>query len=79
MNEVNEALHECTWATFQLSLNLGLIASVIDQYPEHVQTGFVERLLLVRDWANQQTEEAQSFGEAYDDDTEADTDEGAGE
>jgi hypothetical protein len=62
----DEAMQEALWALFNFCINLGLIASVIDQYPEHVQEGFRERLTLVREWAEQQTEEAQAFGEAYD-------------
>lgn len=73
MSEESETqLQATTWALFNLCLNLGLIASVIDQYPEHVQEGFTERLEMTQKWAEEQIEEAQGFGEAYDEETEAD-------
>ena len=59
-------LESTTWTLFNLCINLGLIASVIDQYPEHVQEGFIERLIMIDRWAERQTEEVQAFGEAYD-------------
>jgi len=70
-----EALQEANWALFNLCINLGLIESVIDQYPPHVQEGFAEKLAMTRDWAEKMMEEAQAFGEAYDDDTEEAQDE----
>jgi len=68
--ETDNELQRTTWAMFSLCMNLGLIASVIDQYPEHVQSNFNERLVETREWAEKQMEEAQTFGEAYDDETE---------
>lgn len=59
-------MQETTWTLFTLCLNLGLVASVMDQFPEHVQEGFVERLGIIKEWAEEQIEEVQSFGEAYD-------------
>jgi hypothetical protein len=70
--EINDQLQATSWAVFNLLINLGLISSVIGQYPEHVQEGFKERLENTERWAQEQTEEAQSFGEAYDDETEGD-------
>jgi hypothetical protein len=69
-DEETTQLQSTTWTLFNLCLNLGLISSVIGQYPEHVQEGFTERLIMIDRWAEEQIEEAQSFGEAYDDQTE---------
>jgi len=66
MSSESEQMQETTWALFQLCLNLGLVASVIDQYPEHVQEGFTEKLSLIKHYAEGQIEEVQAFGEAYD-------------
>jgi hypothetical protein len=66
MTADSEELQETTWALFQLCLNVGLVASVIDQYPRHVQEGFTEKLLIIRADAERQIEEVQAFGEAYD-------------
>lgn len=73
MTADSEQMQETTWSLFTLCLNLGLVASVIDQYPEHVQEGFTERLTLVKEWAEAQIEEVQGFGEAYDEETQDDT------
>jgi len=73
-DERTEQLQQTTIAVFNLVVNLGLIASVMGQYPEHVQEGFIERLRIVDQWANQMIEEVQSFGEAYDEETEAEDD-----
>jgi hypothetical protein len=67
----NEQLQRTTWALFNLCINLGLISSVIDQYPPHVQDNFQERLKLIEAQAQVLIEETQSFGEAFDDETEA--------
>jgi hypothetical protein len=68
--DINDQLQSTTHTIFNLAVNLGLIASVIGQYPEHVQEGFVERLQICDRWAQQMIEEVQAFGEAYDDQTE---------
>lgn len=68
--EINNQLQVTTWAIFNLCINIGLIASVMDQYPEQVQEGFLERLQMLQTEAERHTEEAQAFGEAYDDETE---------
>ena len=65
-----DSMQEATWALFNLCINLGLIASVVDQYPEHVQEGFRIRLEETKDWAERQIEEVQMFGEAFDDGSE---------
>jgi hypothetical protein len=59
-------LQRTIWTLFNLCINLGLIESVIEQYPQHVQEGFIERLEMIEKWGEEQTEEVQSFGEAYD-------------
>jgi hypothetical protein len=69
-DERREQLQATTWALFTLCINLGLIESVIDQYPEHVQHNFTERLTITQEWAERMIEEAQAFGEAYDEETE---------
>jgi len=61
-----EEMQEVTWAIFNLCMNLGLVASVIDQYPEHVQENFREKCLQIKEWCEQMMEEVQMFGEAYD-------------
>jgi hypothetical protein len=65
-----EALQEATWTLFNLCINLGIIDSVIGQYPEQVQEGFIEKLKIIERWAGEQIEEVQAFGEAFDDETE---------
>jgi hypothetical protein len=67
MTAEGEDMQETTWALFTLSLNLGLVASVIDQFPENVREGFMEKLGIIKEWAEAQIEEVQMFGEAYDD------------
>jgi len=62
----SERLQETTWAVFQLLLNLGLVASVIEQYPDHVQENFDELLGNIKEWSEQRIEEVQMFGEAFD-------------
>ena len=66
MAEEGEDLQQTLWAVFNLLMNLGLVHSVLGEYPEDVQEGFYERLSLIRRWAEQQIEEIQMFGEAYD-------------
>jgi len=61
-----EEIQETTWAIFNLLMNMGLVASVIDQYPSHVQDNFKEKLAGIRDFAEREMEEIQTFGEAYD-------------
>jgi hypothetical protein len=61
-----EEMQGATWAIFNLCMNLGLVASVIDQYPDHVQEGFKEKINQIKEWAERQMEEVQMFGEAFD-------------
>ena len=67
MPEDNELWEETALALFMLCIHLGIIASVITTYPEHVQEGFQEKLQQIRDFAQKESEEIQLFGEAYDD------------
>jgi len=61
-----EEMQEATWAMFNLLMNMGLVASVIDQYPPHVQENFKEKMGQIKAEAERLIEEIQMFGEAYD-------------
>jgi hypothetical protein len=50
----------------ELAINVGLIGSVIEQFPEHVQENFKERVKEIREWTGEQTRQIQEFGSAYD-------------
>lgn len=47
-------------------VNFGLLASVAGQYPEHVQEGMIERMKMLAQRLDQETEIIRNFGEAYD-------------
>lgn len=45
---------------------VGLVDSVSSNWPTEVQERWRERLVLMREWAQQQTQEAQEFASSYD-------------
>jgi hypothetical protein len=70
-NEVSVE-QQVTWELFTLCINIGIIASVMPQYPAHVQENWREKLSMLTAYAGQQIEEIQAFGEAYDEAEEED-------
>lgn len=64
----DEQFKEVCHDLVHLMVMMGLLGSVIHQYPEEVQENFRERLSMVSEWANSQSDELQSFGESWDED-----------
>jgi hypothetical protein len=50
----------------ELMVSMGLVGSVMGNYPEEVQANWTERMEKYTEWANNQVEEVQQFGQAYD-------------
>jgi hypothetical protein len=64
----DELWRRLVYISAELSVHLGLINSVMGNYPQYVQQGFIERLELLIAEIEKQIDEIQRFGEAYDDD-----------
>lgn len=54
-------------AAIDLLVTIGLIESVMERYPEHVQENFREKVIEVIKIVDDETREFIGFGEAYDD------------
>jgi hypothetical protein len=67
MSELGEKHRILCMSLVDLMVNYGLLAAVMHQYPDHVREGIGERLDHATQWAIEETEKVQSFGEAYDD------------
>jgi len=51
----------------ELMVSIGLLGSIIHQYPEEVQENFRERIQRYTAWADRQQGEVTRFGETWDD------------
>jgi len=63
-SEARKALNE---ACINLLVTIGLVASVMDRFPEDVQENFTEKINEFRETVHMVTNEFVDFGEAYDD------------
>ena len=59
-------LRELSADLVDLAVNVGIMGSVMDRYPQEVQDGWDERIAEIRSWVSDQTRQIQQFGEAYD-------------
>ncbi len=50
----------------ELQVNVGLIGTIVETLPEHVQENWVERQEEIIRWAQTQIEEVQEFASAFD-------------
>lgn len=62
MSDFQEIVHKLA----DLSVNVGLLDSVMDSYPEHVRENWAERKEGIVEWADRQIEEVQAFAEHFD-------------
>jgi hypothetical protein len=62
-----ERYQEMCHAFIELIVSVGLLGSIIHQYPEEVQENYEERIVRYTTWATRQIEEVQQFGESWDD------------
>jgi hypothetical protein len=59
-------LRELSADLVDLAVNVGIMGSVMDRYPQEVQDNWDERIAEIRSWVQDQTGQIQQFGEAYD-------------
>lgn len=64
--EIAEAYHELCATMVDTLVNYGILSSVITQYPDHVQEGYLERIRTLDGRLRNEISEVQEFGEAFD-------------
>jgi hypothetical protein len=63
---LNESFRELTHEVMELLISIGIISSVAGRWPEEVQDSWENRISDLRDYARNQTTEAQLFASSYD-------------
>jgi hypothetical protein len=63
---LHEAVHDLNLAGIDLLVSVGMIAAVMDRFPEEVMHNFREKVQAMTVTVREMTEETQWFGQAYD-------------
>jgi hypothetical protein len=62
----DELFNELCVATMELTVNVGIISSIADRWPEEVQDNWCDKLEEAITWARRQMGEVQEFATSWD-------------